>query len=105
MTGVIVATTAESAVAASVSERDSKAVVPYGTRDVGLNESHTRITGWMWLLVLYVIFSLTRDLWSVIRRCLRCRKTVKPGPMTRDDKVVIWTTKYGNKLHFARDCS
>ena len=104
MTGAIAAAVVETAAASSVNEEKGQLVV-FGTAEVGLIEDHTGASGWMWLLVLYVIFSLTRDLWRIVQRCLRRRKSVKPDPRPEDEKVVIWSTKFGNKLHFTKDCS
>ena len=113
MTGVITAAIAESVVAGAVSEQDSTALVATGARDVGLIESHTGYTGWIWLLLIYVVISLFRDLkgltgvvFTFVKRHVKCLKREKTrGPLQKDDKVVVWTTKFGNKLHFSRECS
>ena len=91
----------------------SKELVHYETREVGLIESHTGHTGWIWLLMIYVVVSLLRDLrgltgvvFTFVKRHVKCLKREKiRGPLQKDDKVVVWTTKFGNKLHFSRECS
>ena len=91
----------------------SNELVQRGTSEVGLIESHTGYTGLIWLLLVYVVISLFRDLKSLIamvltfvKRHVNCLKREKPrAPLQKDDKVVVWTTKFGNKLHFSRECS
>ena len=96
MAGAITAAVAESVVAGAVLEQDSTAVVALGDGQMSVKENHHQL--WFWFVVLYLAFSVVRDILMLLRKCYGCFKI---SPAT---KVTLWTAPNGSKIHLDKEC-